>query len=210
MLNYNDTMLNIGKIVRQSKVNGPGVRFTVWLQGCPLRCKGCVNTAFWPNDPNQLIKITDLHNMILNTPGLEGVTYSGGEPFEQAEPLFQLSSLLKEKGLSIMSYSGYTFEELMNSRDWFKKQLISMLDILVDGRYEEEKHLPLLWRGSLSQRVHFLTPLYRGYEKVVDQHRMQMEFSIDPETEKLSMTGNFSKEMLEEIKKRMSVYGINI
>lgn len=207
---YNDMTLNIGRIIRQSKVNGPGVRFTLWLQGCPLRCKGCINKAFWSNKPNQLIKVSDLHNMILNTPDIEGVTYSGGEPFEQSEGLHKLSLLLKDNGLSIMAYSGYTYQEIINCGDEFKKDLLNTLDILVDGRYEEERRAPLLWRGSNNQRVHFLTLLYKDYERVVEQQKMQMEFSINPETNKISMTGNFSHEMVEEIQKRMKAYGINI
>jgi len=137
MSDFNDIALNIGKIAPQSKVNGPGVRFAIWLQGCPLRCEGCINKEFWANEPNQLIRVPDLFKMILDAPNVEGVTYSGGEPFEQAEGLYMLSSLLKARGLSIMAYSGYNYEELMNSADGSKKQLLSMLDILVDGRYEE-------------------------------------------------------------------------
>jgi anaerobic ribonucleoside-triphosphate reductase activating protein len=210
MSDFNDITLNIGKIAPKSRVNGPGVRFTIWLQGCPLRCKGCINKEFWSNEPNQPIKVSDLFKMILDTPNIEGVTYSGGEPFEQAEGLYILSSLLKDKGLSLMAYSGYTYEELMNSTDSFKKQLLTILDILVDGRYEQENRISLLWRGSSNQNVYFLTPLYKGYQKIVDQHKLQMEFSIDSEANKVSIEGNFSQEILEEIQNRMKEYGINI
>ena len=103
MSDFNDIALNIGKIAPQSKVNGPGVRFAIWLQGCPLRCEGCINKEFWANEPNQLIRVPDLFKMILDAPNVEGVTYSGGEPFEQAEGLYMLSSLLKARGLSIMA-----------------------------------------------------------------------------------------------------------
>lgn len=210
MSDFNDIALNIGKIAPQSKVNGPGVRFAIWLQGCPLRCEGCINKEFWANEPNQLIRVPDLFKMILDAPNVEGVTYSGGEPFEQAEGLYMLSSLLKARGLSIMAYSGYNYEELMNSADGSKKQLLSMLDILVDGRYEQEKSVPLLWRGSSNQKVYFLTPIYKEYEKIADQHKLQMEFSIDSKTNKVSIEGNFSQGILAEIQSRMKEYGISI
>ena len=210
MSDFNDMTLNIGKITPQSKVNGHGLRFTIWLQGCSLQCKGCINEAFWSKKPNQLIKVSDLFSMIVNTSGIEGVTYSGGEPFEQAEGLYMLSSLLKDKGLSIMSYSGYTYEELMNSTDGFKSRLLDNIDILVDGRYEYERRAYLLWRGSSNQRVHFLTPLYKNYEKLVNNYKLQMEFSINHEMSNISIDGNLSQEMLEEIQRRMKAYGINI
>jgi len=88
MLNSSDFILNVGKIVKRSRVNGPGQRFTIWMQGCTLRCKGCINKELWSKEPNQLIKVSDLFKRILNTPDIEGVTYTGGEPFEQAEALY--------------------------------------------------------------------------------------------------------------------------
>lgn len=210
MSDSNNLVLNKGKIVKQSKVNGPGQRFTVWLQGCLLRCKGCINEEFLSKEPNQLITVSDLFNMILNTRDIEGVTYTGGEPFEQAEGLYRLSVLLKDKGFSIMSYSGYTYEELLNSGDEFKKLLLSSLDILVGGRYDWKKAAYLLWRGSSNQRVHFLSPLYKGYDKIVDEHKLQMVFSLEPETNRISIEGNFSYEILQEIRDRMKLYGIDI
>lgn len=155
MSNSSDPVLNIGRIVKQSKVNGPGQRFTIWVQGCSLRCKGCINKEFWPKEPNELIKVSDLYNMILDTTDIEGVTYTGGEPFEQAEGLYHLSVLLKTKGYSIMSYSGFTYKELLNSSDKFKKPLLSTLDLLVDGRYDFKKAAPLLWRGAAIKKFIF-------------------------------------------------------
>jgi len=212
MLNMNlpNTVLNVAKIVEQSKVNGPGLRFTIWVQGCSLRCEGCINKELWPKKTNQLIKLSDLLDRILNTPNIEGVTYTGGEPFEQAEALYYLSTLLKEKGYSIVSYSGFTYEEILNSDDKFKKLLLSTLDILIDGRYEKDKSAPLLWRGSTNQRVLFLSPLYKHYEPMINDLKLQMEFSIDPKGEEVSIIGNFSYEILEEIRKRMKSYGIKI
>ena len=210
MSNSPDVVLNVGKIVRQSKVIGPGKRFVIWLQGCSLRCRGCINQEFWSKEPNQLIPVSDLFNIIFNTPDIEGVTYTGGEPFEQAEGLYHLSILLKDRGLSIMSYSGYTYEELSNSNDRFKKLLFSCLDILIDGRYECENAAPLLWRGSSNQKAYFLSPLYKDYEKLADEYKLQMAFSLEPETNRVSIEGNFSHEILEEIKNRMKLYGINL
>ena len=149
--------LNIGRLLPRSGVNGPGQRFVVWLQGCAFNCPQCVNQEFLPPKPKTIILTSELYKRIIQTPEIEGVTYSGGEPFEQAKALYQLSVLLKKKGLTIMSYSGYTHDELLERKDIYTKKLLSTLDILIDGRFEVNNTAPLLWRGSRNQKVYFFT-----------------------------------------------------
>lgn len=201
--------LNIGSI-EVSNVVGPGNRLVIWLQGCSIRCKGCINSEFIPNKINKLIRVKDLFKIISNTPDIEGVTYSGGEPFEQARGLYKLSKLVKEINLTIVSYSGYTIDELKNSNDKFRKLLLSYLDILIDGRYEYLKAAPLLWRGSTNQKVHFLTQVYENYRELANQLNLQIEFSFDPKMDKMSMKGNFDRELFNEIKLRLKSYGIHL
>lgn len=98
--------------------------------------------------------VDEIFGRIMKNPHLKGVTFSGGEPFEQVRPLIKLAKLCKDKGLSVMSYSGYTLEELQGRHDPETDELLSMLDILVDGRYEKDlRNLTLVYRGSENQRV---------------------------------------------------------
>ena len=92
--------LNLGAIQERSAVNGPGERFVLWLQGCPLRCPGCCNPEFQPLVPRHLLVVEELAGRILAVPGIEGVTYSGGEPTVQARGLACLSERLRPAGLS--------------------------------------------------------------------------------------------------------------
>lgn len=202
-------LLNIGSI-EVSNVVGPGSRLVIWLQGCSICCEKCINPHFIPHKINKLIKINELFEIVCNTPDIVGVTYSGGEPFDQAEGLYKLSKLIKKTGLTIMSYSGYTIEEIKNSDDKFKKLLLSYLDILVDGKYEHLKAAPLLWRGSTNQKVHFLTPVYENYRELADQLNLQIEFSFDSSMDKMSMKGNFDHKLFKEIKEKLKSYGIHL
>jgi len=203
-----DLVLNVAKINKSSLVNGPGNRFVLWLQGCSLRCPGCINHEFSLKEPRTLISVSELYRIIICTPDIEGVTYSGGEPFEQAKSLFFLSNLLKQKGLTIVSYSGFTYDEILNSKDEYKKLLLSLLDILIDGRYDKNKAIHLLWRGSSNQKIYFLSESYKDYEEIANSHKIQMEFAIHDD--EVSVTGNFSEDILKKVKDRMKSYGIEM
>lgn len=130
--------LNIMGYVDQSEVNGPGCRAVVWVQGCLRECPGCFNPASWSFENNQLISVEELAEKILSNPHNEGVTFSGGEPFWQAATLAELAKKLKASGLSVMSFSGFTLEELQSQKaPSGSKELLEQLDILIDGPYLE-------------------------------------------------------------------------
>lgn len=130
--------LNIMGYVDQSEVNGPGCRAVVWVQGCLRECPGCFNPASWSFENNQLISVEELAEKILSNPHNEGVTFSGGEPFWQAATLAELAKKLKASGLSVMSFSGFTLEELQSQKaPSGSKELLEQLDILIDGPYVE-------------------------------------------------------------------------
>lgn len=205
---YDELMLNVARINERSCVNGPGNRFVIWLQGCSLKCPGCINPEFWLKEPRMLLSVSELYEMIIDTLGIEGVTYSGGEPFEQAKALYKLTDLLRQKGLTIVSYSGFTYDEILNSNDEYRKLLLSTLDILIDGKYDKNKAISLLWRGSSNQKIHFLSERYKDYEEIANSYKMQIEFSIY--NDEVSVTGNFSEEMLRRVKDKMKSYGIEM
>lgn len=206
-LNFNKIKLNVAKLLPESSVNGPGKRFVIWVQGCSLRCPQCINHEFLSYTPKKLLTVLELFKLVIATPDIEGVTYSGGEPFEQAKGFYYLSLLLRKKGLTIMSYSGYTYDELKSRRNKYISGLLSNLDILIDGRFEVDKSVSLLWRGSRNQKAYFLTQRYKEYEKVVDCEGVNMEFSVIEKD--VSFTGNFDGMVLQRITERLKEdYGI--
>lgn len=148
--------IRLAGLVPNSYVDGPGIRFTIFVQGCPHNCKGCHNPETHSFSGGRLAETDRIFEKIKKDPLVKGVTFSGGEPFCQAEPLADLAAKLKESGYHIMSYSGYTFEELMKKSecDEHIRTLLSLLDVLVDGRFVIEKRsLELKFRGSGNQRL---------------------------------------------------------
>ena len=149
-------MIRLAGIVRESIVDGPGIRFTVFCQGCPHGCPGCHNPESHDFSGGQDCSIDRLLEEIDKDPLLAGVTFSGGEPFCQPEGFLELAKGVKERGLNITSFSGYTFEQLedMAAENDAVRNLLDMTDILVDGPYiKAQRDLTLQFRGSGNQRV---------------------------------------------------------
>lgn len=153
--------LNIMGYVDESEVNGPGCRAVVWVQGCRRECPGCFNPASWSFEVNQLVAIDKLAEQILHNPRNQGVTFSGGEPFWQASALAQLAKKLKTAGLNVMSFSGFTLQELQaEDAPPGAQELLAQLDILIDGPYVESLaiHSPNSPVSSRNQKVHVFNP----------------------------------------------------
>ena len=145
--------IRIAGTVGESIVDGPGFRYTLFVQGCPHGCPGCHNPETWDFSGGTPMEETRLVKIVESNPLCHGVTFSGGEPFAQAEGFAQLAKLLKEKGYEVASYSGYTFEQLLNGTD-VQKALLSQLDVLIDGPFVlAQRSLELNFRGSQNQRV---------------------------------------------------------
>lgn len=148
--------LRIAGVIRESIVDGPGLRYTIFTQGCPHRCRGCHNPQTHDPCGGKAVSIDRIAASVFQNPLLAGVTFSGGEPFLQPEPLYYLSLRLHEKGLNIFCYTGYRYEELleMAKADVFIGKLLEQIDVLVDGRFiEKERDLTLKFRGSRNQRL---------------------------------------------------------
>jgi len=148
--------IRIAGTVQDSIVDGPGLRYVIFTQGCPHRCEGCHNPETHDFSGGKLTDTDVLFEECTENPLTGGVTFSGGEPFCQAEALYELGKRFKERGLHLIAYSGWTFEELLKkaeSEEYIGK-LLSILDILVDGRFELAKRsLMLKYRGSENQRI---------------------------------------------------------
>jgi anaerobic ribonucleoside-triphosphate reductase activating protein len=155
--------LNIMGYVDESEVNGPGSRAVVWVQGCNRECPGCFNPASWSFEINQLISVEQLAQKILSHPRNTGVTFSGGEPFWQAPALTQLAKRVKASGLNVMSFTGFTLEQLRSkSAPEGAQELLEQLDILIDGAYVESLAInsPDSPVSSSNQRVHIFNPAF--------------------------------------------------
>lgn len=148
--------LRLAGVVRESIVDGPGLRFTLFCQGCPHNCPGCHNPQTHDFAGGSDVTIDKLVAEIKKNPLLSGVSFSGGEPFCQAEGFFELAKRLKaETELDIVSYSGYTYEQLleMSAENAGIAGLLGIIDYLIDGPYiAAERDLTLQFRGSGNQR----------------------------------------------------------
>ena len=148
------TTLRLYGVVPESIVDGPGFRYTVFVQGCPHHCPGCHIPESHDFAGGYDRTVQSLFDEISQDPLLRGVTFSGGEPFCQPAALTELARLCRKKGLTVMAYSGWTYEELLEKHDSDIDALLSELDILVDGRFLlEQRNLELLFRGSENQRL---------------------------------------------------------
>ena len=146
-------MLNLSGIQGDSIVDGPGIRTTFFCQGCPHHCEGCHNPETWPFEGGTPMPTEALVEIVTANPLCRGVTFSGGEPFAQAEGFLELAAALKEKGYEIASYSGYTFEQLLHGTP-AQKALLAKLDVLIDGPFVlAERSLQTPFRGSKNQRI---------------------------------------------------------
>jgi anaerobic ribonucleoside-triphosphate reductase activating protein len=156
--------LSIAQVVPCTEAEGPGRRFAVWFQGCPLRCPGCCNPEYLPfsgGEKKTIAEMTERMQRTRNETGIEGVTLLGGEPFAHAAGAAILARSARDLGLSVMAFSGYTIEQLGEMPDPAVAELLSLTDILVDGPYlRDEPDTERRWIGSRNQRIHFLTDRY--------------------------------------------------
>ena len=148
--------LRVHAIEPRSRANGPGTRTVIWVQGCTLGCPGCFNPATWPAAGGQELEIAAIVDAV-RAAGSEGVTVSGGEPFEQPQALLALVTALA--GTSIIVFSGFTRGEI--ERQPLGPAVLERIDVLVDGRYVDKRRVASGLRGSANQVVHLLTPRHR-------------------------------------------------
>ncbi len=147
--------IRMAGIANDSIVDGEGIRFTLFVQGCPHNCEGCHNPQTHDFNSGYIDDTDKILEQIKQNPLLDGVTFSGGEPFCQAEALSYLGKQLKGLGYDIVTYTGYTFEYLLEHGNKENKwlDLLKVSDFLVDGRFElDKKRWDLRFRGSSNQR----------------------------------------------------------
>ncbi len=183
--------IEVAEILPVSEVNGPGRRCVIWVKGCRKRCPGCWNTEYlgfgkgkWSYTSDELFDA--VKRISGNFKDIEGVTLSGGEPFEQSRELAEAAYLFKKNDLSVMSYSGFTLNDIHDKGRPFT-DLLSQLDILVDGEYRHELHCDRMWRSSTNQQIHFLTERYRHLLGLVDNEIREFEVTLS--SDHMMLTG---------------------
>lgn len=138
-----------------SIVDGPGIRFTIFTQGCVHDCEGCHNPESHDPTGGEEIEVDAIWKKIAANPLLDGITLSGGEPLLQPEPLLQLADRAHQAGLNVWTYTGYLYEDVLEGVAGEKaKELLLASDVVVDGPFEQDKmSLDLKFRGSSNQRI---------------------------------------------------------
>ncbi len=146
--------MRIANYVQDSIVDGPGFRMTVFTQGCPHRCPGCHNPQTHDPQGGREASLEELSEALCSNPLTDGLTLSGGEPFAQPEACAALARTARARGMSVWAYSGWTLEELLEDSRPGVRELLELLDVLVDGPFLlEQRSLTLQWRGSTNQRL---------------------------------------------------------
>lgn len=158
-------MLRIATIVDDTRAEGPGRRCALWVQGCSIRCAGCCNPEMFDERRGEPVELAALAARIDRAwaRGVEGVTFLGGEPFEQAAGLAALARHARDRAMTVMVFSGYTLDQLRARSD--AAELLALTDLLVDGPYDRTQPEPAppagrRWIGSANQRMHHLTAAY--------------------------------------------------
>ena len=194
--------MRIARIWHNTASEGPGLRTAIWLQGCSIGCHGCINPHLWSFQGGQEVNIEDLADEILGL-DVEGITLLGGEPFDQAAECYELSRRVRDGGKGVVTFSGYTYEQLLKEErsDW--ASLLSVTDLLVDGPYESE--LPeedRAWVGSTNQRFLNLTNRYVDIDPKVVNNRIEMRVLPSGVME---VCGFASEKQLKELAVSLSV-----
>ena len=187
--------IRVNSYIPITNVEGVGTRFAIWVQGCSIHCKGCANSHMWDLDGGTSYKVEDFINIIKSyADKIEGITWLGGEPLEQIEPVTKISKAVQEQGLSVIVFTGYDYADIKDRQDF--KELCKYTDILIDGRYELDKtDYSRAWVGSSNQNYYFLTDRYN--ESVIYENRNKIEVRISPYNEVvLTGMGDF-KELIE-------------
>lgn len=167
--------LRVFNILKTTKVEGPGIRYCIWAQGCSRHCKGCQAVHTWSHTGGILIDVEDIIEDIKSQKNIEGVTFLGGEPFEQAEALGFIAKEVQKLGLSVLCFSGFLLEELRQEEK--NRLLLDNIDLLIDGEFELELvDYSRPWCGSSNQRYHFLTNRYN--EEIFEKYKNKVEVNI--------------------------------
>jgi anaerobic ribonucleoside-triphosphate reductase activating protein len=182
-------LLNVALEVACTEAEGPGRRYAVWVQGCPLRCPGCCNPEFLAFTPRSQRHVDDVIADIdaARARGIEGISLLGGEPTRQAAGLAVVAEAARAMGLSVMVYSGFTLADLRAEHDEAIDRLLAATDLLVDGPYVEAlRTTERRYIGSTNQVLHALSDRYRTDDAVFSApNTVELRLVTGPSGERL-------------------------
>lgn len=167
--------LRVFNILKNTKVEGPETRYCIWVQGCSHHCRGCQAVHTWSHSGGKLLEVEEIISDIKSQKEIEGVTFLGGEPFEQAEALGEIADSVQKMGLGVLCFTGGLIENLRENP--VNKKLLDNIDLLIDGPFEIDKvDYSRPWCGSSNQRYHFLTSRYN--EEIFTKYKNKVEVNI--------------------------------
>jgi anaerobic ribonucleoside-triphosphate reductase activating protein len=189
--------INLAGFSCRSAVNGPGLRGVIWVQGCPIRCPGCFNKDLLDFRPRQIVDVDVLIDHVLGIDGIEGVTFTGGEPFTQAASLGEVGRNLQNHGLNVVTFSGFPYSYLQekNRRSW--RLLLQVTDLLIAGPYRGGERLANSLIASSNQSIVFLTDRLKNRISAEQSYR-EVELLVGSEGD-ITMTGFPDHTLLEEL-----------
>lgn len=154
--------VRLHNVVMKTTALGPGTRMAIWFQGCKRNCKNCMSPKSRPINGGKECSIDKILNAVYSAKDIEGITISGGEPFLQIQPLYDLLFAIRQKTeLGIIIYTGYTLDELSKLNNQMVNHIITKLaDVIIDGEYIDELNDGKSLKGSSNQKVHFITDRY--------------------------------------------------
>ena len=174
-----ETYLNLNRFLGATRAEGPGLRACLWVQGCLRNCTGCCNTDQLPLEPRELVTSDEVCAKLASVQsncGIEGVTFLGGEPLLQAKGLAPVARFAHERGLTVMTFTGYTLEECRRNPLPDVTELLAATDVLVDGAYLKDRPERVRnWVGSTNQRFHYLTDAYDASIETDPRYRHVVE-----------------------------------
>ncbi|MDD3334759.1 MAG: 4Fe-4S single cluster domain-containing protein [Eubacteriales bacterium] len=193
--------MRIHSYVNITSAEGPGKRFCVWMQGCRQHCVGCYNSETWPLRGGSTITLKKLLAIYEKAPENEGVTLLGGEPFLQPKPLEQFCQLVHKKGKSVVVFTGYTLEQLLQMGNPAVDAFLHQIDLLIDGPYIQAlQDFSRPWVGSSNQRYHFLTERYCQADIAAYVNKLEIRLQSDG---KVRVNGIADEATIESIIKVM-------
>ena len=173
--------LNLAALCRKTKALGPGQRAVIWVQGCPFRCKGCISPQWLPIIPANEYRPETLAETLLADPEINGITISGGEPIIQASALASfLQHARSLRDIDVILFSGYYYENLLAFPEISPvRRLLQLVDVLIDGPYDEKQNHNIGLRGSSNQRIIHLTGRLQGYDFEHQVRQAEIHISND-------------------------------
>lgn len=170
-----DPVLRVGRVLHGTSAEGPGRRTAIWVQGCSIRCRGCINPQLFDARGGEAMQPEDIAAAAADH-GDEGLTLLGGEPFDQAAACARLCEAARERGLGVICFTGYTLESLRERGD--AGRMLGSIDLLVDGPYladQPETERALV--GSSNQRFVHLTDRYADYDPARAKNRVELRIT---------------------------------